>query len=385
MRTVKEKPILELWNTEKSLFSMSLAEKMEAVNAGHLFGGFAWAPDSSKCVFVGEKKPPKAKGISEIIAPSEDPAEKQEKDLKDFFESSNLRDNFGESMDKTFEPELWLFHVEARKLEPIKNVDYEQYVPCHPCFVDPNSIVFHGILKAPFRLGQSFCMNRSHKIYYLNQFVVDPKAKVDPATLPRCLTPKIFAAFAPKLTNDGRIVFFARETPFFTHLGCLQLIAVKMEDFLKEEVPYQVLVDVVKENREGFNGIYTFSDLFKKAEIVEDAARSRQLFVGNTFFRGTMRIFAFDLKENKLVPLPHEDPNESRAIVCIDSKLGLVYKSASLGRFASFYFKSLDDFPNSKELLIFSVDPEKMSAVGKRFYTDLKEVVYEDIQLENGA
>ena len=93
----------------------------------------------------------------------------------------------------------------------------------------------------------------------------------------------IFPKFSP---DGGRLSMIGHPAGTFGHVTCLQLLVF---DFDSEQT--RVVVDVVQENLEHFNGIYGYQDKFHNYNWLDDSS-----IVFQSSFRASWGIFVADLK-----------------------------------------------------------------------------------------
>lgn len=376
-RTVKEKLYVEVWTDQMHLFTLNASEKFELVCNNTVFGGMSWSPGNKKVVFVAERKAPKEKKLGDVF---EGKPEERAKKASEFFDGFAWKQSFGETMDNLFYPEIWILDIEARKLSKVLNAEVEGRCAAYPVFLGEDKLIFHSFSHDPFVLGQNFCINRPHRLEYLSCISTESPAGEGP----KCLTPGLFSAFAPRLTEDGRIIFFGRRKHNPGHISYSALLALRIADLENPEPEIETLEPEVDDKRADFVGLPVSHDAFRSAGLLRDS-KNREFFVCATATKGARAVFVFSLAERRSFILPTETPFDSLTLIAVHAKLGALFGSAGPNRPGRIVFRLAGNFEESTFTQVFEVGAGGLGPAVQAHFAALQSTEHEDIFLASGA
>ena len=187
------------------------------------------------------------------------------------------------------------------------------------------------------------------------------------------ITDDVWTVFDPFFSEDkSKLYFTGRKERFYEHNTCYQLFELDFKIFLKNKkaTSSKLIIDVVNENTNSFNGIYKIRNDFGNFYRIKNFKNN---IIINTAVQGRDTIYYYDTKENKLIKHPIDNGKDSFNILSqtkdylIITKTsenilaeilivkGLTNKSHTLNKIEYNEFKNIPNLTEKSLFLFFSL------------------------------
>lgn len=286
----KEDLYWELWNTSRLLKVKDL-KKIHSYLAGNAcFGKLAWSSDDKYVLYVAEgitKKPNGFWSGEENVGGT-----------------SVYKEHFGETLKYLTSPKLYLYDLGANEVKEVLGNDL--FYPAQPCFrPGTGEYVVVGFEKTPYKLGMYAMLNRNNKLFKKSLGSED----IEEIGLPS----NFMAALYPKFSPDGRhLSYFGVPAGSISHAMCMALAVYNLET--RET---SILIDIVHDYNENFNGIYGYHDTLSPYDWLDN-----NTIVFTTDHNASTLAFITDLSGNiSSIEIPLQKPYSSNILDIHDSTI----------------------------------------------------------------
>ena len=334
-KTIKKKNYFEIWENDKIRSVLEITSFFEFLYLEDVFGYLEWNEKGDKVIFCAEKK------LKEDIKFENIFEEKFDKNYDDYLEQRDNLNGFTRPVDNRFNPVIFLFDLKKNQIFEVENCENKNYFALSPIFYG-NGIVFVGLFKDHFKYSNDFCYNRPKSLYFLNHLKLkafklkkiigkDDKIKqnnkFNEEKKPIKITSDVWTVFDPFFSDDkSKLYFTGRKEEFYEHDTCYQLFQLNFKDFLTNKKSCsELIIDVVNENTDSFNGIYKIINDFGNIYRIKNFKNN---IIINTAQKGRNIIYYFDTKENKLIKHPIDNGKDSFNILS-QTKDYLIIKKTS--------------------------------------------------------
>ena len=192
-------------------------------------------------------------------------------------EKTNLyRDSYGDELNDVFDLKLFVMNVKTGRIQMVDTLDM---VAMHAVF-HPHTllIAYTAYPREPYMVGFRAVTNR------ISQCALLQLESQQVSYLPQAEGTK--GTVFPKFSPDGsKLAMFGHPAGTSGHVACLKLLVFDLATKVGK-----VVLDVVQENLEHFNGIYGYQDKFTNYNWLNESA-----IVFQSAFRASWGIFVADL------------------------------------------------------------------------------------------
>lgn len=273
----KENLFWELW-TPYRIRQVKDLKKIHSFLAAHpCFGRIVWSSNEKYVLYTAEAIGKKSAGFwsgEEIVG-----------------DANMLKENFGENLKNITDPRLFVYDTEMNDAKEV-DIGVDVY-PAQPWFKPGSSeFVFVGYEKFAYKLGVSAMINRKTKLYRKNM----ETGKAEEIPIPDAF----MAVQFPKYSPDGKFIsYYGVPKGTISHCPCVALVL-----YSTETQETRILIDIVTDFNENFNGIYGFHDSLAAYNWLDNST-----IIFQTPHNASEVIFTTDLSGNITeLPLPMEKP-----------------------------------------------------------------------------
>ncbi|KAK6625137.1 hypothetical protein RUM43_005428 [Polyplax serrata] len=235
----KTKTYIEIWN-HKGLFKnfdISAFDVHGDIYTDGEFGSLEWSQNEEKVIYIAEKKAKKTEPFYK--QKSADASKDQNKDIL-LGDEYLYKPDWGEQLVDKHQPIIGICDITSETLKVLDGIP-KNFSPGQVLWAKDGSGIFGVVFEnEPRRLGIIYCTNRVAYIFHLN-FKGEFKILSDKEKSVRC----------PRLSPDGKNLFWLQRPVGGAHNGCRELIKFNLETNKKE-----VLIDIVKQGNKTFSGLY---------------------------------------------------------------------------------------------------------------------------------
>lgn len=291
----KEEQVFELWDRNR-MFQVKNLKKHHSIVLKHAaFGRVAWSSDENFIAYIAEACPAKSGSFW---------SEEETKGNQNLY-----KENFGENLREITNPRLFVYNLSENST---KEVSVPENIHPAQCTFVPNThkVVYIGYEKTPFIRGLSAMLNRSSSLYLTDIQSTETKCLGKPQGT--------MGVQYPKFNQSGSLgAFYAIPEGTKSHATCLTL---HLLDY--ESLEFRLLVDLVHEDNDHFNGLYGFHD-----ELSSYGWVSNDTLVFKTHHRVNEPIWSVKTDGTlQKVPIPLESPF-SASLLDVQSNKALVAAS----------------------------------------------------------
>ena len=326
----EKKNYLEIWEKAKVRSIIEITPFFEFLYLDDIFGFIEWNQKGDKIIFCAEKK------VEENIEFGNLFGENFEKNYDGYVSQNNKLKGFSKPADHRYEPAVFVFDLESNQVLEVENCKSEDFFALSPIFCG-DGVVFVGLVKDHFQYTNVYCYNREKSLYFLknlelnlctdkkkdigdnaedNDKINQEKLKGDKNNnnLPIKITHDVWTVFDPFFSEDySKIYFTGRKEQFYEHNTCYQLFELNFTEFLSDKKPCSnLLIDVVNENTNSFNGIYKIRNDFGNFFRIKNFKNNILI---NTAQNGKDKIYYYNLEQKKLIKHPIDNNEDSYNIL----------------------------------------------------------------------
>lgn len=330
-----EKLFFEIWNKFRVIDSVLISDKFDFIYSDGVFGSISWSPSEEQIIFTAEKKDEKKIKMADLNL--DDQNKNLIKDVENYINSKQEQSNFGESLEKKMNPEIWTFDIKNKKLSKVKNVNYDEVWPSNPLFVNEEKIIFVGFKKTEPKPGIQYCICRRTNLFLIEKAIYEEK-DLTKELQPVDLTPDYFCSLSPSVSKSGdTIVFFGAKNQFIEHITCLELFHMN----INQPTKIDTLIPQVFENKNLFNGIYCDISMTLKTNFIY-SSKGKEMFVFESIYRGKFLTYLYDFEEKSLKVLHGIDKNSSFMLTAVHKTYGIILSEINTKTIRQLHYVSPD-------------------------------------------
>ncbi|EEB10045.1 acylamino-acid-releasing enzyme, putative [Pediculus humanus corporis] len=251
----KKKTFLEIWNTKGLFknFDINAFDIHGDIYCDVKFGSLEWSPNEDKILYIAEKLSKKSEPFYKQKSKNEG-SKNYIKSLEDVSLGDEYiyKPDWGEQLIEKHQSIIGMCDIASETLEVVDGIP-SHYSPAQVLWSKDGNDIYGVVFEnEPRRLGLIYCTNRESYI-----FCLDSKGEF------KILSEPQKSVHSPRLSLDGKSLFWLQRAVGGAHGGCHQLI--KMNLVTKEK---EVMIDIIKKGDEKFSGLYLQSlptkDVFQK-------------------------------------------------------------------------------------------------------------------------
>lgn len=324
-----DKLYLEVWKDDILMKTVNVSHLFEFMYDNFSMSKPEWNMKGNKVVFMAERKVIKDRTFYQAYLNTE-------QELDSFINQSDELKGTGIPENHVYYTQLYTMDMETYQINCYNDILKDLNVDVLRAKLDcMDKIVFLGVEKGIYKYTLK-CFNRKNDLYLIRT-CVDEKTKVKEkcnkdidffkitkTQVIKITNDRLFTVLLFKFTTDWkRIIMVGRRNMFVEHNTCFELLTLNHYEFLKgEKCKIKTLIDVVKERRNDFNGIYIGKmkgRVINQIYILNENGRDYVIF--NTVVNGRIGLFYIDTdKMNEVKRHPLSKTNSNCILHAIDKK-----------------------------------------------------------------